>query len=123
MAGVPVLPPASGRRVYLPPNLPGMTGQELKQFAYLLRKEAGTLLSVWRNEVAKLPSAQHLPIPVLNDHIPALLEEIAVAFETRSDESITEALIEGTPVAHGEQRVADGFDIVEVVAEYNILRG
>ncbi|MFZ1687088.1 MAG: HAMP domain-containing sensor histidine kinase [Flavobacteriales bacterium] len=81
------------------------------------------MLTTWREEVAKLPSAQHLSVPVLNDHIPALLEELAVAFETRSDVSITDALIEGTPVAHGEQRVADGFDIVEVVAEYNILRG
>ncbi|HMC96159.1 MAG TPA: sensor histidine kinase, partial [Flavobacteriales bacterium] len=100
-----------------------MTDQELRQFAQLIRKEAGALLSTWREEVAKLPSARHLTVPVLNDHIPALLEELAVAFETRSDVSITEALIEGTPVAHGEQRVADGFDIVEVVAEYNILRG
>ena len=81
------------------------------------------MLITWREEVAKLPSARHLSVPVLNDHIPMLLEEVAVAFETRSDKSITEALIEGTPEAHGEQRLADGFDIVEVVAEYNILRG
>jgi two-component system phosphate regulon sensor histidine kinase PhoR len=100
-----------------------MTGQELQLFAHLVRKEARTVLTTWREEVAKLPSARHLSVPVLNDHIPALLEELAVAFETRSDVSITDALIEGTPVAHGEQRVADGFDVVEVVAEYNILRG
>lgn len=100
-----------------------MTGQELQEFAQLVRREAGTVLTTWRTEVAKLPSAEHLSVPVLNDHIPALIEELAVAFETRSDVSITEALIEGTPEAHGEQRVVDGFDIAEVVAEYNILRG
>ena len=100
-----------------------MNTQEFHELAKLFRKEAKTVLATWRKEVAKLPSARHLSVPVLNDHIPALLEEVAVAFETRSDKSITEALIEGTPEAHGEQRVADGFDIVEVVAEYNILRG
>ena len=31
-------------------------------------------------------------------------------------------MCEGTPPAHGLQRAQDGFDIVEVVAEYNILR-
>lgn len=100
-----------------------MTAPELEQFALLVRTETMTLLKAWRAEVRKLPSARHLSIPTLNDHIPALLEELAVAFESRSDLSIADALIVGTPHAHGEQRVLDGFDIVEVVAEYNILRG
>jgi len=100
-----------------------MNTHELKRLATLYRKEAQTVLATWRQEVYKLPSAKHLSVPVLNDHIPQLLEELSVAFETRSDVSITEALIEGTPEAHGEQRLEDGFDIVEVVAEYNILRG
>ena len=40
----------------------------------------------------------------------------------RSDESIADAHI-GTPPEHGRQRFKDGFEIEEVVAEYNILRG
>lgn len=100
-----------------------MNVQELERLAQLIRDNAGTLLATWREEVRKLPSAQHLSIPTLNDHIPALLEELADAFESRTDVSITDALTEGTPPAHGEQRLVDGFDIVEVVAEYNILRG
>ena len=36
---------------------------------------------------------------------------------------ISKALSEGSPPAHGSQRVDDGFDIAEVVGEYNILRG
>ena len=36
---------------------------------------------------------------------------------------ISKALSEGSPPAHGSQRVEDGFDIAEVVGEYNILRG
>lgn len=100
-----------------------MTPKELQQLAALIRQEKEAVLATWRAEVCKLPSAAQLPAPTLNDHIPALLDELATAFETRSDESITEALKEGTPQAHGEQRLVDGFDIVEVVAEYNILRG
>jgi two-component system, OmpR family, phosphate regulon sensor histidine kinase PhoR len=100
-----------------------MTDQELQRYAYLVRNEATHVLDTWRQEVAKLPSAQHLSVPVLNDHIPFLIEEVATAFESRTDVSITEALLMGTPTEHGEQRLADGFDIVEIVAEYNILRG
>ena len=81
------------------------------------------MLTRWRQGVKHLPSAQHLDIPTLNDHIPTLLEELAAALQSRSGETITEAIREGSPPAHGLQRVEDGFDIVEVVAEYDILRG
>jgi two-component system phosphate regulon sensor histidine kinase PhoR len=42
---------------------------------------------------------------------------------TRSEQTIAQALLSGSPPAHGVQRVKDAFDIEEVVAEYNILRG
>ena len=71
----------------------------------------------------ELPSAQHLDTPTLNDHLPELIDELATALQTKSDETIPEALDAGSPPAHGLQRVRDGFDIEEVVAEYNILRG
>lgn len=100
-----------------------MTAPELNELGLLIRSQADTVLTTWRNEVRKLPAAQHLSTPTLNDHIPDLIEELADAFEMRSEDSITDMLAEGTPPEHGEQRVADGFDVVEVVAEYNILRG
>ena len=71
----------------------------------------------------QLPSAKHLDTPTLNDHVPALLDELVTAFRLVSDQTIPEALLEGSPPVHGLQRHQDGFDIVEVVAEYNILRG
>lgn len=70
-----------------------------------------------------LPSAQHLDVPALNDHLPRLVDELAAALRERSRETIPEALSAASPPAHGLQRVQDGFDIEEVVAEYNILRG
>ena len=54
---------------------------------------------------------------------PQLLDEIAEALREHRDESIPAVMLEGTPPAHGIQRLEDGFDLEEVVAEYNILRG
>jgi two-component system phosphate regulon sensor histidine kinase PhoR len=95
----------------------------LNQIAELIKLERDDLLSRWRAQVRELPSAAGLTTPTLNDHIPSLLTELANAFESSADASIPETLAHGTPPAHGLQRLQEGFEIVEVVAEYNILRG
>ena len=100
-----------------------MTINELDKLAALIKQERNALLARWRQQVRQLPSARHLDTPTLNDHIPKLLDELAAAFQSGSDETISKALSEGSPPAHGLQRVEDGFDIAEVVGEYNILRG
>ena len=96
---------------------------DIQQLADLLARERTPLLDAWRAQVRQLPSAAHLDTPTLNDHIPALIGELIVALRRVSDESIAEAMLQGTPPDHGLQRQREGFDIVEVVAEYNILRG
>lgn len=100
-----------------------MSVNNLDRLASLITEEHDALLSRWREQVRELPCARHLDTPTLNDHIPGLIKELAAALKARSDQTIPEALCEGTPPAHGAQRVQDGFDIEEVVAEYNILRG
>lgn len=97
--------------------------EDLDRLAHLIRSERETLLSEWRREVRQLPSAQDLDTPTLNDHIPTLLDELSLALFTHAKQSIPESLQNGSSPAHGRQRLADGFDIAEVVAEYNILRG
>jgi len=99
------------------------TIDNLDKLAALIRQDRHALLAQWRQQVRQLPSAQHLDTPTLNDHLPTFLEELCVALESRSGETIPDALSEGSPPTHGLQRVKDGFDIAEVVAEYNILRG
>lgn len=101
----------------------GMSIQNLVELAALIKRERDALLSQWREQVRLLPSAKHLDTPALNDHVPALLDELVMAFHLLSDQTIPEALLEGSPPVHGIQRQQEGFDIVEVVAEYNILRG
>jgi signal transduction histidine kinase len=100
-----------------------MTTSLLDKLASLITQEREALLSQWREQVRQLPSARDLDTPTLNDHVPGLIEELASAFKSRSTETIPEALLEGSPPIHGLQRFQEGYDIEEVVAEYNILRG
>ena len=100
-----------------------MSLHNLDKLAALIKGERAGLLSRWREQVRLLPSAKHLDTPTLNDHVPPLLDELATALRSVADKTIPEALVEGSPPIHGLQRYQDGFDIVEVVAEYNILRG
>lgn len=97
--------------------------RDLVRLAGLIRRDRDAVLARWRQQVRQLPSARDMDTPTLNDHVPVLLEELAQALQSVSDESIPEAMLEGSPPMHGIQRCKDGFDIVEVVAEYNILRG
>jgi two-component system, OmpR family, phosphate regulon sensor histidine kinase PhoR len=99
-----------------------MVAQNLNKLAALIEHDRDALLTRWREQVRRLHSAKHLDTPTINDHIPALLDELATACRQVSDETIAEALLAGSPPAHGQQRQQEGFDIVEVVAEYNILR-
>jgi signal transduction histidine kinase len=96
---------------------------DLDRLAALVKQQRETLLARWREQVRELPSARHLDVPALNDHLPGLLDELAEAFRKHSDQTIAEALDAESPQAHGLQRLQDAFDIEEVVAEYNILRG
>ena len=100
-----------------------MAINDLDKLAALIKQERQILLSRWRQQVRQLPSARHLDIPTLNDHVPRLLDELATALQSQSDQTIAEALLETSPPAHGLQRLENAFDIEEVVAEYNILRG
>ena len=100
-----------------------MSIQNLDRLASLIVSERETLVTWWREQVRQLPSAKHLDVPTLNDHVPALLDELATAFRDVDEQTIPEALVEGSPPIHGLERYEHGFDIVEVVAEYNILRG
>ena len=100
-----------------------MSVASLHRLGELILTERAELLAEWRRQVRELPSARHLDRPTLDDHVPKLLDEIAEALKERRDESIPAVMLEGTPPAHGIQRLDDGFDLEEVVAEYNILRG
>ena len=95
----------------------------LHQLSSLIEQESQELLASWRQQVRELPSARHLDTPTLNDHMPSILKELAAALLADSGQTIQKDVQTNSAPAHGLQRVQDGFDIQEVVAEYNILRG
>ena len=95
---------------------------DLKRFAAAVHRSHAWLLQEWREQVRRLPTAQNLDTPTLNDHIPQLLDQLASALAAGHIESVLDLQLENSPQIHGSQRLRAGFDIVEVVAEYNILR-
>lgn len=99
-----------------------MSTENLHTLAALIRQERDTLLAEWRQEVRQLSAAHDLDVPTLNDHIPDLLEELAYELESFVDDTMIGEL-KKNPVIHGLDRLRLGFDVEEVVAEYNALRG
>jgi two-component system, OmpR family, phosphate regulon sensor histidine kinase PhoR len=99
-----------------------LSTENLHALAGLIRRERDTLLAQWREEVRRLPVAHELDVPTLNDHIPDLLEELADELEAHTDESMVGELKKNS-VIHGLDRLRLGFDVEEVVSEYNALRG
>jgi two-component system phosphate regulon sensor histidine kinase PhoR len=93
----------------------------LDRLATALIAERDAIMMRWRNEVRGLDSAKHLDLPTLNDHMPVWIAELAEALRTLSKADVDDHAV-SIPLAHGLQRFEDGFDIEEVVAEYNILR-
>src|SRR4051812_45939220 len=94
----------------------------LRKVAELIQRDSGRLLQIWRTEVRRLPAARDLDVPTLNDHIPELLAELTAALKAGHTKSVLDIELAEGPKIHGAQRLRDGFDIVEVVAEYNILK-
>jgi two-component system phosphate regulon sensor histidine kinase PhoR len=99
-----------------------LPAENLHLLAVLIRQERDTLLAEWRQEVRQLYVAHELDVPTLNDHVPDLLEELAYELEDVTDESMIGDL-KKNPISHGLDRLRLGFDVEEVVAEYNALRG
>jgi signal transduction histidine kinase len=93
----------------------------LRELGTAIFEERDALLIQWRDQVRTLPSAAKLDMPTLNDHIPGWLAELAACLVTAS-EAPEGGNANVTPLAHGLQRFEDGFDIEEVVGEYNMLR-
>jgi two-component system phosphate regulon sensor histidine kinase PhoR len=92
----------------------------LDRLGVRLLEERDAILVLWRDQVRALSSAKHLDLPTLNDHMPVWIAETAALL--RAPLAAADDAQDASPLAHGLQRFADGFDIEEVVAEYNILR-
>ena len=96
---------------------------QLAALAAMMREQKTTLITRWNAMVGELAGAAGLESSVLRDHIPQFIDEMIVAIASRNENAVVGTTGLGSPTKHGIQRLAAGFNIKEVVAEYNILRG
>jgi signal transduction histidine kinase len=68
--------------------------------------------------VRQLPGAANLDAPTINDQVPELLDDLANALRAENENVDTNTI----SAEHGLLRWEAGFDVKEVVTEYNILR-
>ncbi|MEJ0089709.1 MAG: RsbRD N-terminal domain-containing protein [Limisphaerales bacterium] len=89
----------------------------------MLREQKDTVVSRWKAVVGELAGAAGLDASTLRDHIPQFLDEMITAIASHNESAVVGTSGLGSPLEHGVQRLAAGFNIKEVVVEYNILRG
>src|SRR3954470_18039466 len=99
-----------------------MTTSTLNRLSDLIREDADVLIRQWITQVMRIPSAREVDGPTLLDHMPDLIEEIWRGLRKHEEMPIESSDSNGTSEAHGTIRFRNGFDLVEVVAEYNVLR-
>src|ERR1043166_472748 len=95
-----------------------MTEQNTQRLVALIRDQRDKLLASWRRQVRQLPGAAHLDAPTINDQVPELLDDLANALKAENENVDTNTI----SAQHGLLRWEAGFDVKEVVTEYNILR-
>jgi two-component system, OmpR family, phosphate regulon sensor histidine kinase PhoR len=97
-----------------------MPDESLHKVASLIRERRDELLADWRSQVRQLPGAKDLDAPTINDEVPQLLDSLAEELVRGSEQP--DAQVKATSAEHGLLRWQAGFDVTEIVAEYNILR-
>lgn len=95
-----------------------MDNQDLHRLSTLIQDRRDDLLAHWRRQVRQLPAAANLDTPTINDQVPELLARLAESLNRQDEPHETNAI----STEHGLLRWQAGFDVTEVVAEYNILR-
>ncbi len=89
--------------------------------AEFIRARAGDIVTAWEREAALLPGAERLGRPALLDSIAAVVDDLARSVEA-SDGRPPFTAAEPTVDAHVLQRVEIGAPIVQVLAEFGLLR-
>ena len=92
------------------------------KIAELLEQETAVVVETWKREIAKATKAKDLDEAALIDSMTDVLMELAETLRSGTGEQIKEYKFYRAPIQHGVQRVRVGFDIEEVLTEYNILR-
>ena len=92
------------------------------KLAELVRQQRYELMTLWRNKVQQVPAARNLDTPAACSHIARLLDDMAAALMEGKNKSLLTVPVGGSTEVHGVQRFHEGFNLIEVVADYNALR-
>ncbi|MET0383596.1 MAG: sensor histidine kinase [Burkholderiaceae bacterium] len=120
---LPVAPEPRGAAF---PDAMPLDKSALAAFAARLAREREAILEAWRARVRddpRLGAGDTLPIPLLNDHLTALLEDFErrLAADFGSDAASTDDAQRGDGAAHGLHRWQQGFDLSELTRELGRL--
>lgn len=88
------------------------------QLSSLLAKRRKEIIERWTQRIEREHNDKELSCGELCDHLPRIFDELLAAL--RAEES-PRAAMEPASAAHGVQRLRVGFDVVEVIREYEIL--
>ena len=94
----------------------------VSSLAVLIIEKQSEIINQWKALVCKLPRAQRLEDPLILDHMPQLLGELSSALTEAQTGSILEMRAHKSGEEHGIVRFRLGFDIEEVIAEFDLLR-
>jgi two-component system, OmpR family, phosphate regulon sensor histidine kinase PhoR len=95
-----------------------MEKHDLPKLSTLIQNRRDELLARWRQQVRQLAAAANLDTPTINDQVPELLARLAESLTRKAEPTETNEI----SAEHGLLRWQAGFDVTEVVTEYNILR-
>jgi PAS domain S-box-containing protein len=89
--------------------------------ADFIRSRRAQILQEWELRVRTLPVANALDRPTLINHVPDLLDRIAESAYALSQGRVLRPPTHLAEV-HAHERLEEGFDLAQVVAEYSMLR-
>ena len=99
-----------------------MRNQNLTKLSDLIRDKHDDLMQLWRSKVQRVSGVRNLDTPEAASHIAALLVDIAEALLKGKKKSLLALPVDEATEVHGVQRFNQGFNLMEVVADYNALR-
>jgi signal transduction histidine kinase len=94
----------------------------VEQLAEVFRDYRKEIIDEWLLRAGELLRELKLDRAALTDHVPDIVDEIISDLTLQGDRTAPAVKNPGSEPRHGMQRVSDGLDVGEVVAEYNLLR-
>ncbi len=95
-----------------------MKGSARGGLSAVLKETRSRLITCWGDRITSAVVASALPRAELLDHIPAFVDELIRALHP---DAVPLPPVSENAEEHGEQRLALGFDVAEVVREYGML--